>query len=74
MPGWIERLYVDYEGAKVKSADPLFEFYSPKLYSAQSEYLSALQMRGTIQISGMGAVGARVKVLDAENRLHEALG
>jgi len=46
VPGWIESLYVDFEGARVQRGDPLFEFYSPKLYSAQSEYLSALGMRG----------------------------
>ena len=45
--GWIESLHVDYEGAEVAAGDPLFEFYSPKLYAAQSEYLNALAMRDT---------------------------
>jgi RND family efflux transporter MFP subunit len=40
--GWIEKLYVDATGALVNPGDPLFEIYSPELYSAQTEYLTAL--------------------------------
>jgi RND family efflux transporter MFP subunit len=40
--GWIEKLYVDATGALVNPGDPLFEVYSPELYSAQTEYLAAL--------------------------------
>jgi rubrerythrin len=40
--GWIEVLYVDATGALVHRGDPLFEIYSPELYSAQTEYLAAL--------------------------------
>jgi RND family efflux transporter MFP subunit len=40
--GWIEKLYVDSTGALVNPGDPLFEIYSPELYSAQTEYLAAL--------------------------------
>jgi RND family efflux transporter MFP subunit len=39
--GWIERLYVDATGQQVHKGDPLFEIYSPELYSAQREYLLA---------------------------------
>ncbi len=41
--GWVEKLYVDAVGAQVHRGDPLFEVYSPELYSAQTEYLLALQ-------------------------------
>jgi RND family efflux transporter MFP subunit len=41
--GWVEKLYVDAVGAQVGRGDPLFEIYSPELYSAQAEYLLALQ-------------------------------
>lgn len=44
--GWIEKLYVDYEGARVQAGEPLFDLYSPQLYASQAEYLSALEMRG----------------------------
>jgi membrane fusion protein, copper/silver efflux system len=40
--GWIDKLYVDATGALVNPGDPLFEIYSPELYSAQTEYLAAL--------------------------------
>jgi Cu(I)/Ag(I) efflux system membrane fusion protein len=41
--GWVEKLHVDSVGAQVHRGDPLFEVYSPELYSAQTEYLLALQ-------------------------------
>lgn len=41
--GWIERLYVDFEGEKVRKGQPLFEIYSPELVSAQQEYMLALE-------------------------------
>jgi multidrug efflux pump subunit AcrA (membrane-fusion protein) len=40
--GWVEKLYVDTTGQQVHCGDPLFEVYSPDLYSAQVEYLQAL--------------------------------
>mgnify|MGYP001474763928 CR=1 FL=1 len=40
--GWIEKLYVDTTGQQVHRGDPLFEVYSPELYSAQSEFVLAL--------------------------------
>lgn len=39
--GWIEKLYVNATGQLVMRDDPLFEIYSPELYSAQVEYLLA---------------------------------
>lgn len=41
--GWVEKLYVDAVGAQVHRGDPLFAVYSPELYTAQTEYLLALQ-------------------------------
>jgi Cu(I)/Ag(I) efflux system membrane fusion protein/cobalt-zinc-cadmium efflux system membrane fusion protein len=41
--GWIENIYVDFEGEAVKKGQPLFDIYSPALVSAQEEYLLALQ-------------------------------
>jgi len=40
--GWIERLYVDFTGQRVKKGQALLEIYSPELVSTQEEYLSAL--------------------------------
>lgn len=39
--GWIETLYADYTGFKVKKGDPLYQIYSPALLASQEEYLSA---------------------------------
>ncbi|MCB9508491.1 MAG: efflux RND transporter periplasmic adaptor subunit [Myxococcales bacterium] len=39
--GWLEKLYVDYVGAKVEAGQPLFDLFSRELYSAQEEYLIA---------------------------------
>ncbi len=47
--GWVEKLYVDSTGQQVHRGDPLFEVYSPDLYSAQVEYLLAL---GATAIAG----------------------
>ncbi len=41
--GWVEKLYVNQTGVQVHAGDPLFELYSPELFSAQEEYLSALR-------------------------------
>lgn len=43
--GWIEQLHVDFLGASVEQGQPLFELYSPELFSAQQEYLLAVQQR-----------------------------
>jgi RND family efflux transporter MFP subunit len=40
--GWIEKLDVDATGQLVHRGEPLFEIYSPELYSAEAEYLSVL--------------------------------
>ncbi len=41
--GWIERLYVDQTGVKVRRGQRLFSVYSPQLVSAQEEYLLAIR-------------------------------
>ena len=42
--GWVERLAVESMGARVQRGDLLFQFYSPMLFSAQSEYLQARRL------------------------------
>jgi Cu(I)/Ag(I) efflux system membrane fusion protein len=41
--GWIDKLVVKSEGARVKKGDLLFELYSPTLVNAQDEYLQSLR-------------------------------
>ena len=40
--GWIEKLDVDATGQLVHRGEPLFEIYSPELYSAEAEYVATL--------------------------------
>ena len=53
--GWIEKLYVDATGQQVHRGDPLFEIYSPELYSAQVEYLLALNQPTNLRARRGGA-------------------
>ena len=46
--GWIEHLYVDYEGEMVSKGQPLLEIYSPELVTTQEEYLLALKTRDLV--------------------------
>lgn len=41
--GRLEELYADYVGVEVKEGDDLALIYSPKLYSAQTEYITSLE-------------------------------
>ena len=49
--GWIEKLYVDSTGKQVHKGEPLFEIYSPDLYSAQNEYVLALNQNSPLRNS-----------------------
>ncbi len=65
--GWIEKLYVDETGTQIHTGDPLFDLYSPELFSAQKEYLVAL--RSSRRGRGTAAPGSR---LDANSLLSGA--
>ncbi len=56
--GWIEKLYVAETGQMVKKSQPLLELYSPKLVSAQQEYLLALRNRATLRDSAFAEISA----------------
>ncbi|MGA2174838.1 MAG: efflux RND transporter periplasmic adaptor subunit [Verrucomicrobiota bacterium] len=58
--GWAEKLYVNATGQLVMRGDPLFEIYSPELYSAQVEYLLAA---GSPANAAPGAEGIRASAL-----------
>ncbi len=53
--GFVERVYVDFVGKRVKRGDPLFSMYSPELLAAQGEYLVALKTKAAL--SGVGNDG-----------------
>ncbi|MBI4817429.1 MAG: efflux RND transporter periplasmic adaptor subunit [Deltaproteobacteria bacterium] len=53
--GFVERVFVDFVGKKVRNGDPLFTIYSPDLLSAQEEYLLALKTKGALSKAGGSA-------------------
>ncbi|WP_372683664.1 efflux RND transporter periplasmic adaptor subunit [Desulfosarcina sp.] len=64
--GWIETLYVDFVGERVKEGQPLFDIYSPDLLTAQQEYLIAVQQRkGLNGKRGRDATKGTDRFLDA---------
>ncbi|HOR26829.1 MAG TPA: efflux RND transporter periplasmic adaptor subunit [Candidatus Sumerlaeota bacterium] len=65
--GWVEKVHVQETGTQVHAGDPLFDLYSPQLFSAQEEYLTAL--RDVERSSGTAADLARTRLRSAEERL-----
>ena len=47
--GWVERLFVEYEGELVRRGQPLLEIYSPELVSTQEELLLAKRYQEATQ-------------------------
>ena len=66
--GWVEEVHIDETGTQVHQGDPLFEFYSPQLYSAQEEFLVALRDTGNAASDSAGAM-ARTRLQSARDRL-----
>ncbi|MGE4545647.1 MAG: efflux RND transporter periplasmic adaptor subunit [Pedobacter sp.] len=64
--GWVEKLYVDQTGQLVRKGQPLLELYSPKLVSAQQEYLLALRNKDALKDS------AFTEIADGGDRLLQA--
>ena len=60
--GWIEKLYVDATGQQVHRGEALFDIYSPELYSAQTEYLLALEQGTNAPGAGSLRTSARTKL------------
>ncbi len=69
--GWIEKLYVDETGVHVHTGDPLFEIYSPTLFSAQQEYLVALEslQKEDVSIVPRSRMDSEGLLKDARTRL-----
>jgi membrane fusion protein, copper/silver efflux system len=69
VPGFVERIYVDFVGKKVKQGDPLFSIYSPELLSAQEEYLLALRTRGALSAASAARSNGEELVTAARRKL-----
>jgi RND family efflux transporter MFP subunit len=61
--GWIEKIYVDFVGDKVKKNQPLFDIYSPELVTAQEEFLLAVQQCSSLCNSPYPSVAEGAKRL-----------
>jgi len=68
VPGFVERVYVDFVGKRVKKGDPLFSIYSPELLSAQEEFLLALKTRGALAKAGGAVMGDGETLVAAARR------
>ncbi|GMR04186.1 MAG: hypothetical protein BMS9Abin23_0076 [Thermodesulfobacteriota bacterium] len=56
LDGWVEKLYFDFTGEKVNKGDTLLEFYSPKLISAEEEFLLARSLAGSVKDVGRASL------------------
>ena len=69
VPGFVQRIYVNYVGKKVKRGDPLFSIYSPELLAAQEEYLLALKTDGALAQAGGISMGENALAAAARRKL-----
>ncbi len=47
--GYVERVFVDFTGRRVRRGEPLLALYSPELLATQQEYLAALRTRKQLE-------------------------
>lgn len=71
--GFVERLYVDFTGQRVRRGQPLLEIYSPELLAAQQELLLAAQLEESLGRSAGPGVPANTTDLVAAARRRFAL-
>jgi len=66
--GWIEKLHVDATGKQAHKGEPLFEIYSPELYSAQVEYVLALSQEGVGAAPMKASALTKLKFFDVSDQ------
>jgi Cu(I)/Ag(I) efflux system membrane fusion protein len=67
--GFVERLFVDFEGQPVSRGRPLLEIYSPELVSAQEELLLARRLDERVGASGVeGVPTGSARLFDSARR------
>lgn len=65
--GWVERLYVNFTGDRVKKGEPLASIYSPDLLATQREYLLALRYA-----ESLGRTASEASRAEADSLLRSA--
>ncbi len=68
--GWLETLYINSVGDKVKKGQKLFDLYSPELVYAQEEYVAAMLTSNTSLVE---AAGLKMRALGISQRNIAAL-
>jgi len=67
--GWVEQLFVDYTGARVRRGQPMLRVYSPAMVAAQEELLLARRLLDrTADAPDTRAAGNARDLLDAARR------
>ncbi|MBE2251905.1 MAG: efflux RND transporter periplasmic adaptor subunit [Myxococcus sp.] len=51
VPGYVERVLVDFVGKPVRKGQPLFALYSPEVLAAENEFLTALRAQSASLVS-----------------------
>jgi len=73
--GWIDKLYVNFTGQRVRRGEPLIAIYSPDLVSTQKEYLQTLDYYESLQESSFDEIRKGGKsLLEATQRRLELWG
>ena len=72
--GWIEELYVDTTGVRVRQGQPVAAIFSQELFASQTEYLAVLRQSRDTPSSAVGeAARTRLAVLGMSEREISAL-
>ncbi len=51
VPGYVERVFVDFIGKPVRKGQPLFSLYSPEVMAAENEFLTAVRAQSASLVS-----------------------
>lgn len=56
IPGWVEKLFVNYTGQLVRKGEPILSIYSQELLASQEEYLKARETASRFSVSELPEV------------------
>lgn len=78
--GWIQKLFTQSEGERVKKGSKLFEFYSPSIVNAMEEYVQALNSKtrsliraSTDRLQSLGVGNKQIKGLAKSRRVPQTI-
>lgn len=78
--GWIQKLFTQSEGERVKKGTKLFEFYSPSIVNAMEEYVQALNSKSrslirasTDRLKSLGVSNQQIKTLAKTRRVPQTI-